>query len=325
MNKKISIVIPCYNEESNICHLLEEINKLNIQIKSYDFEVILVDDGSNDNTVAELQNYSLLYSNVFFIELSRNFGKDEALRAGIEIAIGDAVITMDADLQHPPQKIKEFIKYWEEGFEVVYTYRKTANPHVSWYQKLLSKLYYQTMNLISSIELEEGLSDFRLLDRKVVNVLNSLKEKDFFYRGIIKWIGFNQIGLVYTPHERKEGNVSYSMAKLTKLAVGSMLSFSSKPLLLATYLGLFFAFLAVLYIPYILISYLAGYDTVSGWASLIATIVFFGGLNLFLLGILSLYFSKLFMQSKSRPNYIINKTNYPNKKHDFIELRHRRV
>lgn len=310
MNKKISIVIPCYNEEGNIGFLVDRIFSTTHHL-NYDFELIFIDDGSIDHTIEEIQKQCLTHDNIFYLELSRNFGKDQAIRSGLAVAKGDAVITMDADLQHPPSLISTFTNYWEEGFEVIYTYRKNSNPHVVWYQKLFSKAYYKIMNFISSVDLEEGISDFRLIDQKVLKSLNAMAEQDMFFRGMVKWIGYRQIGIPYHPEKRENGEVSYSTLKLAKLAVNSALSFSVKPLLIATFLGVFFALLAILFAPYILISYLMGY-AVSGWTSLITTIVFFGGLQLFILGIICLYLSKLYVQSKQRPNFIIRKTNYSN-------------
>lgn len=318
MTKKISIIIPCYNEEGNIDLLVHRI--LNItHFLNHDFELIFIDDGSRDLTINEIQKQCLNYSNIFYLKLSRNFGKDQAIRSGLAVANGDAVITIDADLQHPPDLISKLVNYWEEGFEVIYTYRKKSNPHVNWYQSLCSKIYYKIINSLSSIELEEGISDFRLIDRKVINSLNLIEEQDIFFRGMIKWVGFQQIGIPYTPEKRANGEVSYSIFKLIKLAVNSVLSFSVKPLLVASVLGVFFAFFAVLLAPYILISYLLGY-AVSGWTSLITTIVFFGGLQLFILGMMCLYLSKLYLQNKFRPNYFISKTNYLNISNDSVKF-----
>jgi dolichol-phosphate mannosyltransferase len=319
MKKKLSIVIPAYNEEKNISFLVSELNRSLIST-GYDFEYIFVNDGSQDNTLDEIKIQAQLHSNVFYIELSKNFGKDYALKAGIDIAQGDAVITMDADLQHPPHLLPQMLKLWEEGYDIVYTYREDANPHVKGYQKAASKLFYKGINALSDIKLENGISDFRLLDEKVVNELKQIDEYEIFFRGMIKWVGFLQIGIPYTPAKRYTGNASYSFFKLAKLAIGSIMAFSVRPLYIATGLGLFFSVSALLYIPYILISYFAGYDAVSGWASLIATVAFFGGLQLLVLGIIGSYLAKIFMQTKHRPNYIVRSTNLVKTKNDLIRV-----
>ena len=311
MNKKISIIIPCFNEQENIDLIVTEILEKTKQFP-YCFEVVFIDDGSEDGTLAEVQKQSLKHLNVFYLELSKNFGKDQAIRAGLSVVNGDAIITMDADLQHPVELLATFIDYWEHGYEVVYTYREKTNPHVKWKQKLLSKAYYKIMNFLSSVELENGIADFRLIDRKVLDALKLIKENDVFYRGMVKWVGYRQKGISYQPNKRRFGEISYSVSTLTRLAVSSVMSFSVKPLIVATVLGLSFSFLALLFVPYILFSYLAGY-AVSGWTSIITTIVFFGGLQLFILGTISLYLSKLYMQSKCRPNSLLRNTNYLSK------------
>ncbi len=319
MKKKLSIIIPAYNEEKNISFLVSELIK-SLNSTDYDFEFIFVNDGSKDHTLNEIKVQAELHSNVFYIDLSRNFGKDYALKAGIDIASGDAIITMDADLQHPPYLLPKMLKLWEEGYDIVYTYREEANPHVKGYQKLASNLFYKGINAISDITLENGISDFRLLDQKVVNELKQIDEYEIFFRGLVKWVGFLQIGIPYTPAKRHTGEASYSFFKLAKLAIGSIMAFSVRPLYIATGLGLFFSVSALLYIPYILISYFAGYDALSGWASLIATVAFFGGLQLLVLGIIGSYLGKIFLQTKHRPNYIIRSTNLGKTKNDLIRV-----
>ena len=317
--KKISIVTPTYNEERNVRPMVSELQKVFVEI-NYDFECIFVDDGSTDNTLNEIKILSEIYPQVHLIELSRNFGKDQALQAGIEIASGDAVITIDADLQHPPQLIKEMIKYWENDYDIVYAYREKANSHAKAYQKISSKLFYKFINLLSDINMESGISDYRLIDKKVVAELKQIKEYEMFFRGMIKWVGFKQIGVPFNPAARLSGEASYSMYKLFKLAINSAMSFSVLPLYAATFLGLIFSMLSLLYIPYILISYFFGFIKISGWASLIATVAFFGGLQLFVLGIIGMYLGKLFMQAKQRPNYIIRSTSHTQVKNDLIKF-----
>ncbi|MDB5029489.1 glycosyltransferase family 2 protein [Mucilaginibacter sp.] len=319
MKKKLSIIIPAFNEEKNISHLVAELNKA-LNSTGYDYEYIFVNDGSKDNTLNEIKLQAEIQPNVFYIELSKNFGKDYALKAGIDMANGDAIITMDADLQHPPHLLPQMLKYWEEGYDIVYTYREDANPHVSGFQKLASKLFYKGINAISDITLENGISDFRLLDQKVVNELKQIDEYEIFFRGMVKWVGFLQIGIPYTPAARHTGEASYSFFKLAKLAIGSIMAFSVRPLYIATGLGLFFSLSALLYIPYIFISYFYGYDNLSGWASLIATVAFFGGLQLLVLGIIGSYLGKIFLQTKHRPNYIIRSTNLLKAKNDSVRV-----
>ncbi len=317
--RKISIIIPTYNEERNIGPLISELQKTFLGI-NYDLECIFVDDGSVDNTLNEIKIQCEIHHNVYLVELSRNFGKDQALQAGIEFAEGDAVITMDADLQHPPELIKEMIKLWEEDYDIVYAFREKANPHAKMLQKISSRLFYKFINLLSDINMEDGVSDYRLIDKKVITQLKQIKEYDVFFRGMIKWIGYKQIGIPFSPAARMSGEASYSVFKLFKLALNSTISFSVRPLYAATFLGLLFSILSLLYIPYILISYFLGYIRISGWASLIATVAFFGGLQLFVLGIIGMYFGKLFIQTKQRPNYIVRSANHSHVNNDLTKL-----
>lgn len=316
VKKKISIVIPCYNEEKNISFLIDQVSKT-LMSTDYDYELIFVDDGSVDNTLNEIKVNAELRDNVFYIELSKNFGKDYALKAGIGMAKGNAVITMDADMQHPPHLILKMLTFWVNGYDIIYTYRENANPHGKGYQKATSGLFYKGINMLSDIKLKNGTSDFRLMDEKVVKQLELIDEYQIFYRGIIKWTGYKQVGIPYTPSKRHTGKASYSFVKLAKLAIRSIMTFSARPLYIVSGTGLFFSALAILYIPYVLISYISGH-AVSGWASIIATIAFFGGLQLLVLGIIGIYVGKIFMQSKHRPNYIIRSTNLIRVDNDLI-------
>lgn len=317
-NKKISVIIPSFNEEKNISFLIQQLRET-FATTTYDYELIFVDDGSSDNTLNEIKINAELYNNVFYVELSRNFGKDHALKAGITMAKGNAVVTMDADLQHPPHLILKMLNYWEEGFDIIYTYRENANPHTKIHQKITSKLFYQGINLLTDIKLEDGTADFRLMDEKVVKQLNVLNEYELFFRGIIKWVGYKQLSIPYTPSKRYTGEASYSFMRLVKLAIGSIMAFSARPLYITSAIGLLFSLSAILYIPYVLISYFLGY-AVSGWASIMATIVFFAGLNLLVLSIIGVYVGKIFMQSKNRPNFIIRSSNQISINNDLIRV-----
>jgi Glycosyltransferases involved in cell wall biogenesis len=309
MPKKIDILVPVFNEQGNIVAISEAIKSVFANL-SHTYEIIFVDDGSEDKSLLNIQHLAEQDDHVKYISFSRNFGKDNALLAGINYSNGDALITMDADLQHPPEMIPQMIEIWEKGNDIVYTYRADRNQHTNNFQQLSSKMFYKVINSLSDVELEDGIADFRLLDRKVVNVFNHLHEDRPFFRGLIKWIGFKQSGLPYTPNARNSGETKYSTRALTRLALQGITSFSTKPLSIAIYLGFTFALLSLLYIPYILISLYYHY-AISGWTSLIVTIVFFGGLQLIILGILGIYLGKLFMQTKQRPHFIVKDSNIP--------------
>jgi len=309
MSTTISILIPVYDEEDNIPIITNAIDEI-FAGTEYNYEIIFVNDGSNDSSLNIIKSTAAAFPNIFFISFSRNFGKDNALLAGLEHAKGDAVITIDADMQHPPEMIPDMIKLWQQGNDVVYTYREDKNEHASGFNRLTSAMFYKVINNLSDVELEDGIADYRLLDRKVVAVLNNLHEDRPFFRGLVKWVGFQQKGIPYTPKPRVAGATKYSTKALTRLALQGITSFSVKPLTIAIYLGFIFSLLSLLYIPYVIYSLYYG-KAISGWTSTIVTIAFFGGVQLMISGIIGLYLGKLFMQSKQRPQFIIDETNLP--------------
>lgn len=306
MKKLVSVVIPAFNEEENIVVIIERLEKV-FNCLNYDFEVLLVDDGSSDNTLAVFKLMAQAKPNLFFIEFSRNFGHQPALKAGLNESHGDCVISLDADLQHPPELIAQMLQKWEEGYEVVYTRRQT-DPTLSFSKRKFSSSFYKLLNSLSDIEIESGTADFRLLDKKVVEIFKEFHENEPFIRGLIKWLGFKQYAIDYIPDKRFAGASKYNVAKMIKLAIQGVTSFSTKPLNTAIYLGFGFSSASILYIPYILYAFYSGQE-VSGWASTIMTVVFFGGLQLIILGIIGIYMGKMFIQSKNRPNYIVRSTN----------------
>ena len=306
--KKIAIVIPAYNEVGNVEVMIQALHKV-FETIPYSYEILFVDDGSKDETLQKIKDISVTDYKVFYIELSRNFGHQNALKAGVDTVIANAVITMDGDMQHPPELIPELIKKWEEGYDVVYT-RREEDKNLSFLKKKTSSGFYKLMNKISEVEFEEGTADFRLLDEKVVKVFSNFNENELFIRGLISWLGFKQFAIDYKPSERFSGNSKYTIVKMMRFAIQGITSFSIRPLYFAIILGFLLSFLAFgFYIVYLIYSIYFGH-VISGWASVICTIVFFGGLNLIVLGIVGLYVGKLFMQSKQRPNYLIRTTNY---------------
>jgi glycosyltransferase involved in cell wall biosynthesis len=306
MKKRISVVIPFCNEEANVSIITTALQQVFASLP-YNFTLIFVDDGSSDGTLTELKNISSTQNNVFFISLARNFGHQNALKAGLDLADGDGVIMMDGDMQHPPDLIPEMLQQWEDGYEVVYTIRKD-HKEMPLMKRKTSNMFYNLINNLSDIELEQGTADFRLMDKKVVEVFRAFKEVDLFMRGLVKWMGFKQVGIEYDPAQRTHGKSKYTLKKMVRFALQGITSFSTRPLYIATYLGFIFSILSLLYVPYIIYSYYFGH-TISGWASMIATMAFFGGLQLMILGIIGMYLGKLFMQSKQRPHYIIKESN----------------
>ena len=307
--KKISIVIPAYNEEGNLIPVYQRIKSVFENMQGYSFEIIFVNDGSRDNTQSRLEEMALDFPEIKYIEFSRNFGHQPAVKAGMDYADGNVIISMDGDLQHPPELISQMVKKWEQGYDIVYTIRSYPKE-IPYFKRKTSDLFYRFLSQISDVDLTNGGgSDFRLIDSSVAQVMKNLKEDDLFLRGLTSWMGFKQTGIEFVAGERFSGQSSYDLKKMLKFAFTGITSFSVKPLYLATYLGFIFSSLSLLYIPYVLYAFLTK-TKISGWASLIMTIVFFGGVQLIILGILGIYLGKIFKQVKGRPNYIIRSKNF---------------
>lgn len=308
--KKISVVIPVYNEEENIRPVFDRIREVFSNLSGYQFEIIFVNDGSRDTTQTVLEALSKQHPEIRYIEFSRNFGHQPAIKAGLDLADGNAVISMDGDLQHPPELIPKMIAEWERGIDIVYTVR-TYPENISAFKRKTSSFYYKVLNRISDVNLTEGGgSDFRLMDASAVQAIRSFDESDLFLRGLTHWMGFRQSGICFTADDRFSGKSKYNLTKMLRFAFTGITAFSVKPLYIAAYLGFTFSLLAmVIYIPYVLHALITKTE-ISGWASLIMTVVFFGGLQLIIIGILGIYLGKIFKEVKSRPNYIIRSKNF---------------
>lgn len=306
--QKISIIIPSYNEAANIRPLYDEIIIALSGKEEYLYELIFIDDGSEDDTLDVIKDLTLIDNRIFYIELSRNFGHQYAIKAGLDLSTGDAIITMDCDLQHPPAVINDLIKKWKEGYDIVYTRRKD-HQNISWFKRTTSDLFYQFLHWASDLNLEKGTADFRLINRNVINAFKGFKENELFIRGLVKWAGFRQTALDYSPNSRYSGKTKYSFKKMLSFAVRGITAFSIRPLKYIAYIGLLMFILSIILIPYALISYSLG-QAVPGWTSLIISVIFFGSLQLFMLGIIGLYLSKIVIQSTHRPQYLIRDTNY---------------
>ncbi|WP_375605255.1 glycosyltransferase family 2 protein [Flavobacterium davisii] len=310
--KKIAVVIPAYNEVGNIKIMIDSLHRVFATL-DYQYSLLFVDDGSKDLTLSTLKELAEQDSRLFYVELSKNFGHQNALKAGVDTVVDtvDAIITMDGDMQHPPELLPQLLAKWEEGFDVVYTIRE-EDENLSLFKKKTSRGFYNLMNYLSEVKFEPGTADFRLMDQRVAKVFSSFSENELFIRGLINWLGFRQYGITFQPAKRFAGESKYTVKKMLRFALQGITSFSTRPLYLAVLLGLFITLVSFIgYLVYILFSIYHGH-VISGWASLISTVVFFGGLNLIVLGIIGIYVGKLFMQSKARPNYLIRDTNYKN-------------
>jgi dolichol-phosphate mannosyltransferase len=300
----VSIVIPCYNEAGNIDELYAQLEPVLADLTSY--EVIFVDDGSKDHTVEKIEELRAANANLKLIELSRNFGHQAALKAGLDHAQGNCVISMDADLQHPPALIPELINKWKDGYEVVFTQRD-EDKNLSFFKRQTSKLFYALARKMTTVTIHPGTADFRLLDRKVVDVLKEMGESFLFYRGLVSWVGFKQIAVRYQPNERFAGASQYTYRKMFSLALSGITSFSIRPLQLSIVLGLIIASLAGLYGAYVVYAFAFTDRALPGWTSTTASVLFIGGVQLVMLGIIGEYIGKGFMEGKRRPPYVIRK------------------
>ena len=301
---ELSLVIPTFNEEGNVQRLYNEILLVLQQLQISTYEVIFIDDGSSDQSLHCIEALRAQDTNVHYLQFSRNYGHQHALKAGLDHARGAAVISLDADLQHPPALIADMVQLWRQGAEVVYT-RRNDKQNVGLFKKLSAKAFYWLANRLSEVPIEEGTADFRLLDRKVVDAIKTFKESHLFLRGLIPTLGFKQVALDYEPAVRFSGQSKYSLGKMFHFAINGITSSSAKPLYFSIYLGLFFAFLAFVYGCYAI--YIAVFTdaAITGWTSLIASVLFIGGIQMILIGIVGIYLGKLFVQSKQRPTYII--------------------
>lgn len=301
----ISLIVPAFNEEENLSVLVHRLMAVMAPYDSY--EILIIDDGSSDQTRHVLRQLSQEYPVVRFLSFSRNFGHQMALRAGYDNAKGDAVICLDADLQHPPELIPTLIDKWREGYDVVYTVR-AADPTLSWFKRITSKYFYKLLRNVSNLEIEDGAADFRLLDRKVVNTLKQFKENDLFLRGAISWVGFRQCRILYEPAARYAGRSKYSFRKMLQLAAMGITSFSTKPLYLSVLVGFGMSLFALLFGAEATYEYFFTNATVSGWTTLVVLLVLIGGVQFIMIGIIGVYLGKTFVEVKGRPAYIIGDT-----------------
>lgn len=305
--KKISVIVPCFNEEEGLSAFNETLHQF--LPEKYQYEIIYVNDGSKDNTLGVIRSVASKDSGIRYISLSRNFGHQNALKAGYDFATGDCAISLDADLQHPPAVIPQLIAQWEAGFDIVNTIRKD-HESISLRKQLSSKLFYRMMRKLSDVQIEDGMADFRLLDRKVLKQLRQFRENYLFFRGIIPWMGFRQTNVEFQAAERFAGTSKYTFRKMLKFAATGVTAFSVKPLRLSIYLGTIIALLAFLYGVYAAYIFFFTEKALTGWTSVIISVLFVGGINLLMLGIIGEYLGKLFIENKQRPNYLIADTNF---------------
>lgn len=306
--KLITILVPAYNEQEVLHLLYDRLVKLMNENTGYDFEILLVNDGSKDKTFEIMQELREKDKRFCYLNLSRNFGKETAMIAGLDYCKGDAVVIIDADLQDPPELIPEMIKYWEEGYDDVYAKRKSREGE-TWLKKFTSKMYYKVLQGFTRIEIQKDTGDFRLLDRRCVEALKSMRENQRYTKGLFSIIGYNKKEILYDRDPRAAGQTKWNYGKLIDLSIDGITSFTTSPLRWAALLGIMISGVAFIYMIYIIIKTLATGIDVPGYASLMVVILFLGGIQLIFLGIIGEYLGRTFNESKHRPLYFIERYN----------------
>lgn len=306
--KKISIVVPMYYEEEVARECYNRLKNILDKIENYNYELIFINDGSKDKTLSILEEIAKKDENVKIISFSRNFGHQCAVTAGLQYVTGDAIVIIDADLQDPPELIPEMLKLWEEGNEVIYGKRKSRDGE-SKFKLLTASMFYKTLNALSDVDIPKDTGDFRLVDRKVVDVINALPEHNKFLRGLFSWVGFKQTPFEYERKERFAGKTKYPLKKMLKLAQDGIFNFSTKPLKVVGTMGIISIAISVIILIYAILSYIFNWNNLTaGWTSLMVTMTFLSGMILISLWMIGEYIGRIYDETKRRPQYIIERT-----------------
>ena len=302
--KKITILIPCYNEGASLPLLYKELKKLIDGENGYEWEVLLVNDGSKDNTLQIIKELHTEDHRIAYVNLSRNFGKENAMLAGFDYATGDCMVIMDADLQHPPHVIPKMIRKWEEGFEDVYGKRLSRGKE-SWVRKRLSLMFYTVLKHSVRYDILPNVGDFRLLDRKCIDILKQMRESERYTKGMYAFIGFKKTFVEFETQERVAGKTSWNFMGLMKLAMEGVTSFTTAPLRFSTLLGAIVSLAAFIYMMFVIAKTVIWGEDVQGYPTLVILILFLGGVQLLSLGVIGEYIARIFNESKHRPVYIV--------------------
>lgn len=306
--KKISILVPCYNEEASLPLLYPELKELMDKTTNYQWEVLFINDGSKDNTLQILKELREKDNRICYVDLSRNFGKENAMLAGFDYVTGDCMVIMDADLQDPPSLIPQMIQYWEEGYEDVYAKRNNRGKE-SWLRKKFSLLFYAILQKSTRFEVLKNVGDFRLLDRSCIEALKKLRETERYTKGMFCWIGYRKKEIVFDRGDRAAGQSNWNFFSLFNLAIEGITSFTTTPLRFASVFGFIIAFFAFILMIYYLVKTIIWGDDIQGFPTLITVILFLGGVQLLSIGILGEYLGRIFNETKNRPVYIAREYN----------------
>ena len=299
----LTCIIPSYNEAANLNVLLPALMAV-AQTQAAHYELIVVDDGSMDDTAATMGRWCERHPEIVYLQLSRNFGKEAAMTAGLEAARGDVVVCLDADLQHPPEMIKELVIHWKAGYDIVYTLR-ASTADASAFKRLSSALFYRLFQRLTGVDMPANAADFRLVDRKVLDAFSEIRERGRFLRGLTSWVGFRTKGIPYEAHARTHGASKYNLRRMLSFAIEGILSFSTIPLTVGIYLGVAMATLSFLYTLFVLYAWLFSQQLVTGWTSMIILTSMIGGIQLILMGTIGLYIGKIYEEVKQRPLYLV--------------------
>ncbi|HIU51964.1 MAG TPA: glycosyltransferase family 2 protein [Candidatus Merdicola faecigallinarum] len=306
--KKVSIIIPAYNEEESLPFLYERLNSLMNGLTSYEFEILFVNDGSKDKTIELIKELREKDKRINYVDFSRNFGKEIAMIAGLDYATGDCAIFMDADLQDPPELVPELIKYWEEGYDDVYARRKSRKGE-TWLKKFTSKMYYKVLQSLTRIEIQRDTGDFRLLDRRCINALKKMRESQRCSKSMFSWIGYKKKEVLYDRDPRIAGKTKWNYKKLIDLAIDGITSFTTSPLRIATYLSIPTFFALIIYFIYVIVKCITQSVAIQAFQAIILLVLFFSGVQIILIGIIGEYLGRIFNESKNRPLYLVNEYN----------------
>lgn len=302
--KRVSLIIPVYNEESVLSILYDRLCRLMASMTQYEWELLFVNDGSTDTSAQLINDFMVHDRRVAVVELSRNFGKEAAMLAGFDYVTGDCAVIMDADLQHPPEMIPEMLQYWEDGYDDVYA-RRRARGDGSKVRKAFSRLFYKILQQASNIDVLPDVGDFRLLDRKCIDTLRTLREQCRYTKGLYAWIGYKKKEVVCDQQERAAGKSKWNFFSLFNLAIEGITSFSVSPLRISSILGICISLTAFVYMVIIIAKTLLWGEAVAGYPSLMCIILFLGGLQLLSLGVIGEYLGRIFNETKHRPTYIV--------------------
>lgn len=304
VHKKISILIPIYNEQEVLQHLYERLNKLAGETLDYKFEFLFVNDGSRDKTLEIIKSYAAKDPRVAYINLSRNFGKETAMIAGLDHVTGDVTVIIDADLQDPPELIPKMLEYWEQGYDDIYAKRRSRAGE-SWFKKITSEIFYKILQKSTNIPIQQDTGDFRLLSKRCVEALRMFRESERYTKGMFSWIGYKKKEILYDRDPRFAGETKWNYFKLVNFAIDGITSFTTAPLRISSVFGVIVSFVAFIYIIFLVFRTVFFGSDLAGYPSMMAVILFLGGIQLLSLGVIGEYIGRIFNETKNRPLYLI--------------------